>query len=602
MRPSEIWLIAGICEPFGASSLVYAAPPAKERAMPSRRYLDFDLLLEQQADGEYQALVTGSPLGEATSERFRLPFDDQTLEILLLKLDPGRSGTRRVGANTQQQAAMDFGGPLFEAIFRDDLALAWSRSQDLARQQDAGLRLRLRLTGAPAIAGLPWELLYDRKVNSFLAQSERTPLVRYLDVPHVPRPMVVDGPLRVLAIISSPTDLEVLDVDAEWRRLQEALAPRIEAGLVVLDRLPRPQLSELGPWLRRQPTHIIHFIGHGDFDERLREGVLYFQDKLGGRAAVTSSVLGPYLRDHDPLRMVVLNACRSARTDAVDPFGGIAQGLVQQDATAVVAMQFPISDRAAVTFTSDFYGSLADGLPVDQAVTSARKALLAEFRDEWATPVLFMRAPDGAIFENVVTEAAPRHSPAPAALAPAAPASATTDPTTRETSKGRGWIATHVRVLAGAGAAVVLAVAVIVFAITRDDDRDSGQTTPDTPAAETSAASETTGEGDALVGTWTGTALISGGSPFDVRLDITAPCRLGEPCGTIYVSSLPCEGRASLATVLDQTYEFNVDNFTGESSPDCTPGGGDFFEVVNNSTLRYTTDYADIEGVLRKVG
>ena len=378
--------------------------------MPSRRYLDFDLLLEQQADGEYQAVVTGSPLGEATSERFRLPFDNQTLEILLLKLDPGRSGTRRVGANAQQQAAMDFGGPLFEAIFRDDLALAWSRSQDLARQQDAGLRLRLRLTGAPAIAGLPWELLYDRKTNAFLAQSERTPLVRYLDVPQVPRPMVVDGPLRVLAIISSPTDLEVLDVDGEWGRLQEALAPRIEAGLVVLDRLPRPQLSELGPWLRRQPTHIIHFIGHGDFDERLREGVVYFQDKLGGRTAVTSSVLGPYLRDHDPLRMVVLNACRSARTDAVDPFGGIAQGLVQQDATAVVAMQFPISDRAAVTFTSDFYGSLADGLPVDQAVTSARKALLAEFRDEWATPVLFMRAPDGHIFENVVAES--RHRPA----------------------------------------------------------------------------------------------------------------------------------------------------------------------------------------------
>ena len=116
-------------------------------------------------------------------------------------------------------------------------------------------------------------------------------------------------------------------------------------------------------------------------------------------------MLGPYLRDHDPLRMVVLNACRSARTDAVDPFGGIAQGLVQQDATAVVAMQFPISDRAAVTFTGEFYGALVDGLPVDQAVSSARKALQAEFRDEWATPVLFLRSPDGNIFENVHADA-----------------------------------------------------------------------------------------------------------------------------------------------------------------------------------------------------
>jgi CHAT domain-containing protein len=77
----------------------------------------------------------------------------------------------------------------------------------------------------------------------------------------------------------------------------------------------------------------VHFIGHGDFDPGLREGVIYFQDQAGRRSAVTSSTLGPYLRDHDPLRMVVLNACRSARTDTTDPFGGMAQGLVQQDAT-----------------------------------------------------------------------------------------------------------------------------------------------------------------------------------------------------------------------------------------------------------------------------
>lgn len=558
--------------------------------MLPRRYLDFDLLLEQQADGEYQALVTGSPLGEATSQQFRLPFDPQTLEILLLKLDPGRSGTRRVGTSTQQQAAMDFGGPLFEALFRDDLGLAWSRSQDLSRQQGAGLRLRLRLTAAPAIAGLPWELLYDRKANAFPAQSERTPLVRYLDVPHVPRPMTVDGPLRVLAIISSPTDLDLLDVDTEWERLGEALADRISSGHVVLDRLPRPRVADLGPWLRRHPTHVIHFIGHGDFDDRLREGVLYFQDKLGSRTSVTSAVLGPYLRDHDPLRLVVLNACRSARTDAVDPFAGIAQGLVQQDATAVVAMQFPISDRAAATFASDFYGSLADGLPVDQAVTSARKALLAEFRDEWATPVLFMRAPDGAIFENVV--AGPSHEPdsEPVPERVPEPGGTSTEP---------GWAARHLRALVGAGGVVLLAAAVLAFALTRGDGEEPAQRPPGATASEVLADP---GEGDALAGSWAGTALVSGGSRFDVRLDITAPCRLERPCGTIYVSSLPCEGRASLANVAGRTFELHVDQFTPDSSPECTSGGGDFFELADDDTLIYTTDYADIEGVLDKVG
>ncbi len=370
--------------------------------MATRRYLNFDLLLEQEGEGRYQARVTDSPLGETPSVHFALPFDATTLENLLLKLDPGRTGTRRVGSNPMQQAAMDFGGPLYQAIFTGDLGVAWTRSLDRVRSENAGgLRLRLRLNDAPAIAGLPWELLYDARSNSFIAQSERTPLVRFLDVPEVPKPMAVDGPLRVLAIISSPTDLDELDVEAEWTRLRDALSPRLSAGLVVLDRLPSPTLSELGTWLRRSETHVVHFVGHGDFDEGLREGVIYFQDETGRRSPVTASTLGPYLRDHDPLRMVVLNACRSARTDSIDPFGGMAQGLVQQDASAVVAMQFPISDKAAVKFTGEFYGALVDGLPVDQAVSSARKALLDGFRDEWATPVLFLRAPDGNIFENV---------------------------------------------------------------------------------------------------------------------------------------------------------------------------------------------------------
>ena len=86
---------------------------------------------------------------------------------------------------------------------------------------------------------------------------------------------------------------------------------------------------------------------------------------------------------------------------ATDPYGGMAQGLVLQGATAVVAMQFPITDPAAVMFTGKFYGALAAGLPVDQAVSYARKALHAKFRSEWATPVLFMRSPDGNIFQDL---------------------------------------------------------------------------------------------------------------------------------------------------------------------------------------------------------
>ena len=374
--------------------------------MASRTYQNFDLLLEAAEGGSFRARVTTQPLGECPSGKFTLPFDATQLENLLLKLDPGRSGTRRAGSDPQSQASMDLGGPLFESVFSEDIMLTWQRSQDYARDHGDGLRLRLRLTDAPSIAGLPWELLYDRRGNSFIAQSERTPVVRYLEVPQPPRPLMVDGALRILVVISSPTDLPELDVEAEWRRVQDALAAKVAEGTVKIDRLPAPTIQALSAWLRQNDVHILHFIGHGDYDDRIQDGVVYFQDRYGRSTKVSPTVLGPYLRDHDPLRLVLLNACQSARVDSTDPFSGMAQGLVQQDCTAVVAMQFPISDGAATAFTGEFYGALADGFPVDQAATSARKALIAEYAAEWATPVLFLRAPDGRVFDHIVAQPA----------------------------------------------------------------------------------------------------------------------------------------------------------------------------------------------------
>ncbi|HSF97369.1 MAG TPA: CHAT domain-containing protein, partial [Ornithinibacter sp.] len=391
--------------------------------MASRSYQNFDVLVETTAVG-YRARVVTSPTGETPTVDFALPFDATVLENLLLKLDPGRSGTRRVAQNPQVQAARDFGGPLFDAVFAGDVALAWGRGQDAVSAADkGGLRLRLRLTDAPALAGLPWELLYDRRRNTFIAQSEKTPLVRYLDVPQPIRPLSVAGALRILVIVSSPTDLPELDGDAEYARVEQALAERISCGQVVLERLPRSTVSQLGQWLRSHDAHVLHFVGHGEFDPRLEEGVLYFCDDYGRSSAVTSSVLGPFVRDHDPLRLVVLNACRSAHVDQADPFSGMAQGLVQQDAAAVVAMQFPITDGAAIAFTGDFYGAVADGLPVDQAVTSARKTLNADFGAEWATPILFLRASDGEVFKGIAPPSAPAAKPVPAAAPPPVPVS-----------------------------------------------------------------------------------------------------------------------------------------------------------------------------------
>ena len=99
------------------------------------------------------------------------------------------------------------------------------------------MRLRLRLTDTPELADLPWEFLYDPRLNRFLAQSRRTPLVRYLDLPDPPQPLSVDGPLRLLVMISSPSDCPPLDVEQEWSLLTDALAQPQAQGRVIVERL-----------------------------------------------------------------------------------------------------------------------------------------------------------------------------------------------------------------------------------------------------------------------------------------------------------------------------------------------------------------------------
>ncbi|HET7089338.1 MAG TPA: hypothetical protein VFL17_11850, partial [Anaerolineae bacterium] len=77
---------------------------------------------------------------------------------------------------------------------------------------------------------------------------------------------------------------------------------------------------------------------------------------------------------------------------------------------------YEITDRAAVEFAHAFYEALSDGLPVDAAVSEARKAVSLAVPNtvEWGTPVLYMRAPQGVIFQ--VPES--RRGPRPAAPRP----------------------------------------------------------------------------------------------------------------------------------------------------------------------------------------
>jgi CHAT domain/SIR2-like domain len=358
-------------------------------------YEELRLRIDRQEGASYRVLA--STRSAEASASFELPFNELEIENFILKVSRPR-GRRRIDRSAIDDARR-FGGALFKALFRDQVYGLYHDSLAEARGQGRGVRVTLCLSGAPELIDVPWEYLFDDP--DFLAVSEFTPIVRYLDLPRAHRPLLVEPPLRLLGIVSSPSEYEQLDVERERDNLERALFNLSEQGAIELQWLERPTLRALLRALQRETFHALHYIGHGMYDKDAERGVLLFEDDSGWAQPVSGDELGLVLRDFASLRLAILNACEGARSARNDPFAGVAGSLVQRDIPAVVAMQFEISDEAAIVFGGEFYERLAEGLPVDTSLSAARLAMLAERSGdiEWGTPVLFMRVPDGRIFD-----------------------------------------------------------------------------------------------------------------------------------------------------------------------------------------------------------
>ena len=378
----------------------------------SNSYLDFELQIELTGDGGYHAAVLASPAGETLApQRVELPFDARDLERLRLKLENAllRSRTRsRRALSVEERTIKEFGSQLFGAIFKDDVRALYYESRREAERDGQGLRLKLRI-GPPELVTLPWEFLHEPREDEYICLSRVSPIIRYLELPQPIPPLAVKPPLRILGMVSSPVGLPELDVRLEKEHVEAATASLRASGLVELHWLESDTVLDLQRALRRperEPWHIFHFIGHGGFDAARDEGVLWLSDRDGRPQAVTASQLGTLLGDHRRLRLAVLNACEGGRSSELDIFSSTAATLVRRGVPAILAMQYEISDNAAILLAEMFYESLADGLSVDAAIAEARKAIsLANANTlEWGTPVLYMRARDGRIFDIELDE------------------------------------------------------------------------------------------------------------------------------------------------------------------------------------------------------
>ncbi len=440
------------------------------------QYLEIAIDLTERADGSFEVKAR-SPAGTA-SARFKPPF---TLADIGPALAVG--GVRRGGVSSDgDEMRATLGSPdkigvsLYQSLFQGAIAGILARTEGLAaNRSDGGVRIRMNFNllegGTAALAALPWELMRKPGETDPLLVSTQTVLVRSLDVNRVVAPRPIEGPLRVLLIRANPKGTAALDLSREGELIGRSLS---ELPGVVVDEVD-PVEDKIFSQLANAAYHVVHYMGHGDF-AATKGGMLLLEDDAGNAVPTSAKAFAHLLRD-EPLRLVFLNACDTGATPQIadlHPFAGVAAALVGNGVPAVVAMQFPITDRAALTFSKVFYARIAAGDAVDVAVAQGRSALyLAAVRaggdddaGEWATPVLYMRAEDGAVLPIVPAQSrapapapAPERAPAPTPGSKPAPSSPSIAPLPLFR---RGGLPRRIAMVAAA--AVVVVVGALLFA------------------------------------------------------------------------------------------------------------------------------------------
>ncbi|MFI5896610.1 CHAT domain-containing protein [Actinoplanes sp. NPDC051513] len=353
--------------------------------------------LVEHAPGVYY-LTCQSPFGE-TNFRLDLPEPEarrlQTVETNVLR--SGAQLITRGSAGRLEAPIRQLGTDLCDAVLHDESRELFEISLRHAEATRTPFQLMLRIRGN-TLAQLPWEFLYDRRRGDYLALN--LPVVRYLDVMQPVAPVTVKLPLRILGVISHPDDRDQLQVAAEKEALSAALAPLGDSH-VRLNWLEGSGWEHLWRAARGASWHILHFIGHGGFDEARGEGYLEFVDDDGGARHVYATDLGRLLHDNGSLRLAVLNACESGRASGVDTFASPAASFIRRGFPAAVAMQYEISDPAALIFAQALYAAIASGVSLDRAVTDARTTvhMTQPGSLEWGTPVLYLRSRNADVFE-----------------------------------------------------------------------------------------------------------------------------------------------------------------------------------------------------------
>ncbi|MGY4366693.1 hypothetical protein ACVW1A_002758 [Bradyrhizobium sp. LB1.3] len=282
-----------------------------------------------------------------------------------------------------------FGEQLFDTLLQGDVR----RLYDEARTRQ-GRKLDFIFTSMiPWIAEKPWEFAYDPVRKCFLATEEMRFTRNVLT--SIPADQIDpdSGPLRILVASAQPVGYARLSIEQEEAVIRRGFEPLIAAGLVTVTALARATAEKLHGHLSNGKFDIVHFIGHGTYDEERGEGRLVFVNEQGQEHSLGERSVREIFCSRN-LSLVFLNACETGAAGRAEFNKGVAQSLVAHGLPAVVANQYSVLDSSATSFARHFYWSLAQGNSLGESAREARIAVNYSLQGEpidWAVPVLYAR-------------------------------------------------------------------------------------------------------------------------------------------------------------------------------------------------------------------
>lgn len=296
------------------------------------------------------------------------------------------------------------GTHLYEAMFSStDSRAALKNAYQKASTANKRLRLQLEFEkGAQELESLPWEFLYYPDEKSFLATDTEFVLSRYMPEPgeEITDTLAPEqSPLRILVVVSQPQELDPVIATPVKEEIQKLK----DTAEVLIDELENPTMDQWGDRLQKFKPHIVHWIGHGQVNQR-KQGEVAFVDENGKLVWWPDMVFAEKFKQvHSIPRLVVLQMCETAKVKSAG-FAGVAPWLIQFQVPAVVAMQYPIRQDAAISFSKAFYKALADGKDVDDAFQHARYTITTAVRPifsrNFGTPILYWRSRNGIIIRS----------------------------------------------------------------------------------------------------------------------------------------------------------------------------------------------------------